>query len=110
MDEFIAKHGKHSLKMHVYRTGEEEEPNPKLPFMKLVEGRLVMVKSNTEDSVTLLDMETTDVFEVPMDEYQERCNNVWLLDEGLMFSNPDEFERQSNIVRRAYEACGFNFK
>jgi len=109
MREHIKKHGKYALKMHVYRTGEETEVSARLPFMRQVEGRLVMVKSNSDDTALLLDMESMETFEVSMEDYKNRCNNLWMLDEALLLHNPDEFKRQSSMVRKAYEACGFEF-
>lgn len=108
--EHMEKHGKYALKMHVYRTGEEKEVSEKLPFMKEIEGRLVMVKCNTENTVQLFDMENMETFEVSMDDYKAHCNNLWMLDEALMIRNPEEFERQSAMVRQAYEACGYEFE
>ena len=108
IQDFIEKHGKHALKMHVFRTGEETTPNEKLPSIKHIEGKLVMVKSNDEHLVELLDMESENTFHVSMAEYKKRCNNNWMLDEALMIHDPKEWERQSTMVRNAYKACGLD--
>ena len=105
MSEYVGNNGKYALNMHVFQTGVEGIISENIPLMK-IEERLVMVKSNTKESVKLLDMESKEIFEVSLDEYKSSCKHRWMLDESLTVHNQKEWERQSLMVRKAYEICG----
>lgn len=101
MHEIILSNGAHALKMHRFAWHTEADHASR-------NGHIVMVKSNDDSQVELYDLEIEDCFIIPMSDYLLCCTTNWLLNQSSKINDPEAFERQTKMVRKAYLACGLD--